>query len=296
MLVEFLDSPDDFFESIRRYSYSLGTTLIYGWRTPTSKDPRAAKLFEQLNELQEVLTTGAAAVLDAFPIVRYLPDWLLPIKAQAYEALQLGDKFHMSNWQNVKRNIADETINPCLSVGLIKAEEKKELSEAEAAYTAGNILEGAGETTTQTLYAFVQAMILFPEVQAKAQAEIDRVVGPDRLPTMQDAPNMPYIRRCVKELVRWFPAGPTGAMPHATTKDDEYMGYFIPKGAAVMLNVWAISTDATRFPEPRRFNPDRFSDESDHISMAESAAHPDPSKRDTVRYVSRPFLPCITSY
>lgn len=83
----------------------------------------------------------------------------------------------------------------------------------------------------------MQAMILFPEVQKHAQEEIDRVVGPDRIPTMADEPNLPYIRACVKESLRWMPATPLG-IPHAVTRDDEYMGYTIPKGASVGLNVW----------------------------------------------------------
>ena len=51
-----------------------------------------------------------------------------------------------------------------------------------------------------------------------------------------------------------------------------------------MLNAWAIMTDSDRYAEPRRFNPDRFAKDSDVVSMAEMAAHPDPSKRDTVGF------------
>jgi cytochrome P450 len=50
-------------------------------------------------------------------------------------------------------------------------------------------------------------MVLFPEVQRKAQAEIDEVVGPDRMPDMDDEPNLQYIRGCVKESLRWMPSG-----------------------------------------------------------------------------------------
>jgi cytochrome P450 len=79
-------------------------------------------------------------------------------------------------------------------------------------------------------------MVMFPEVQRKAQAEIDRVCG-DRLPTMEDEPKLQYIRGCVKESMRWMPTDILG-VPHAVIKDDEYMGYLIPKGASVIYNVW----------------------------------------------------------
>ena len=87
-------------------------------------------------------------------------------------------------------------------------------------------------------------MIVFPEVQRKAQEEIDRVCG-DRLPTMDDEPNMQYIRGCVKESLRWMPGVPLGT-PHAATQDDYYMGYKIPKGATIILNVWYVAERSLR--------------------------------------------------
>ena len=60
------------------------------------------------------------------------------------------------------------------------------------------------------LKSFVLAMLLFPEVQKKAQDEIDRVIGTDRLPSLQDRDQLPYIRAVVKELVRWAPGTPLG--------------------------------------------------------------------------------------
>jgi cytochrome P450 len=81
-------------------------------------------------------------------------------------------------------------------------------------------------------------MVLHPDVQKKAQEELDRVCG-DRLPTMEDEPDLPYIRGCVKESMRWMPTDILG-VPHAVIKDDEYKGYKIPKGASVMWNVWLV--------------------------------------------------------
>src|SRR5277367_672086 len=121
-------------------------------------------------------------------------------------------------------------------------------------------------------------MACFPDVQKKAQDEINRVVGSDRLPTMADEPQLPYIRAMIKETLRWMPTTVTGAVPHATTKDDEYMGHFIPQGAGIMLNVWAIHMDETRHPNPREFRPERY--ENDCQTAADSAANPNASQRD----------------
>lgn len=87
------------------------------------------------------------------------------------------------------------------------------------------------------MYGFVQAMLVWPEVQRKAQEELDRVVGPDRLPEIEDYPNLPYIRCCIKETLRWMPTVSLG-VPHCVIKDDTYMGYSIPKGSTIIPNVW----------------------------------------------------------
>jgi cytochrome P450 len=57
---------------------------------------------------------------------------------------------------------------------------------------------------------FFLAMELYPEVQRKAQAELDSVIGSDRLPTMQDMKDLPYVRCVVKEVLRWIPPVPLG--------------------------------------------------------------------------------------
>jgi len=53
-------------------------------------------------------------------------------------------------------------------------------------------------------------MTLFPDVQKKAQAEIDAVVGPDRLPSFADRDSLPYTEALVKEVFRWSVVGPIG--------------------------------------------------------------------------------------
>jgi cytochrome P450 len=104
------------------------------------------------------------------------------------------------------------------------------------------LLEGGSDTTSSTLYGFIQAMMVWPEVQKRAQEEIERVVGSDRLPVIDDYQNLPYIRCCVKETLRWMPTVIMG-VPHAVVKDDSYNGWFIPKGATVINNVWCVRKD-----------------------------------------------------
>jgi hypothetical protein len=92
------------------------------------------------------------------------------------------------------------------------------------------------------------ALLLFPEVQEQAQAELDSVISRDRLPTYDDKPRLPYIEAMSKELLRWYIVTPLGmgsplsstapsrwtnvigGVPHALSEDDIYKGHFLPKG------------------------------------------------------------------
>jgi cytochrome P450 len=89
-------------------------------------------------------------------------------------------------------------------------------------------------------------MTLFPEVQRKAQQEIDRVIGSGRLPSFEDRVNLPYVDAIVKEILRWHPVAPMG-LPHMTTEDDTCEGYLIPKGAYLMANIWFVPSSLSTF-------------------------------------------------
>ena len=82
---------------------------------------------------------------------------------------------------------------------------------------AGVTLKGGSDTTASTLASFVQAMIAFPEVQRKAQAEIDAVIGESRIPVWSDYDSLPYLATLVKETMRWRPTAPLG-FPHALSE------------------------------------------------------------------------------
>lgn len=80
-------------------------------------------------------------------------------------------------------------------------------------------------------------MVMHPEVQAKAQDEIDTIIGPGRLPVFGDEDSLPYLSAVVKECLRWQTALPNG-IPHRLTADDHYNGYFLSAGSIVISNIW----------------------------------------------------------
>ncbi|KAK3392724.1 cytochrome P450 [Podospora didyma] len=278
MLWEMVTEPERFLYSIRRYSNSLTTTMVYGWRTSTYEDDRMKQLFDGFSEFAELNMAGSAGLVDFFPFIQKLPDFLLPAVRKGKQLHKKEKALYLGHWIKTKEESAAGTITPCFGEELYKVQKAEGFTDDQACYIAGTLLEAGSDTTSSTLYAFVQAMILYSDVQRKAQEEIDRVVGPDRLPTMDDQKDLPYIRSCVKESLRWMPTTIMGAVPHAVTQDDYYEGMLIPKNAGVVNNVWSINMDPKRHPEPRTFNPDRYMD--DHLGLADSASNPDPTKRD----------------
>jgi cytochrome P450 len=127
-------------------------------------------------------------------------------------------------------------FQPCISTAIFNAQSKEDISDELAPYICGFLLLAASDITAATLTAFIKAMVLYPNVQRAAQAEVDKICG-YRMPSQDDHNDMPYIHALIKEICRWMPVARLG-IPHANTEDDEYKGYKIPKNTMVIMNVW----------------------------------------------------------
>lgn len=98
---------------------------------------------------------------------------------------------------------------------------------------------------------FTLAMVKNARIWKRAQADIDAVVGTNRLPEFDDRSSLPYVDAILRETLRWQPPVPLGAIvgsvfqntftdglegaPHATTSSDIYDGFYIPKGIQDIL-------------------------------------------------------------
>ncbi|KAF5348574.1 hypothetical protein D9756_009655 [Leucocoprinus leucothites] len=120
------------------------------------------------------------------------------------------------------------------------------------------------ETTAAATMTFILAMVIHPEVQMRAQQEVDSVVGNQRLPEFSDIPHLPYLSAVIKEVLRWNPATPLG-VPHMTSGQDVYKGYYIPNNCTVIANAYAMLHDEDVFPDPTEFRPGRFIGEGGHL-------------------------------
>ncbi|TFY53092.1 hypothetical protein EVG20_g10268 [Dentipellis fragilis] len=116
-------------------------------------------------------------------------------------------------------------------------------------------------------------MVAYPDVQRRAQKELDTVIGHSRTPTFAEFDHLPYIQAIVKESIRWRTILPYG-IPHCASQDDWYDGMFIPKGTICIANLHAMNHDPRVFgSDTAQFNPDRYLDATGTMKATSSDDH-----------------------
>jgi len=170
-----------------------------------------------------------------------------------------------------------EDVPDCVVKTLIQTQEQENLDwEDMCMLSAVFTLNGVISTSGAILW-FLALISSYPEVQARAHAELDNVIGRDDWPSAEDEQRLPYIRAIIKEVLRihspFWVAG-----PHFSMEDFVYNGMYIPKNTALILNTYELHHNEERYPDPFAFNPDRFLD--DALTPEESSKFPDAMDRD----------------
>ncbi|OAL34607.1 hypothetical protein AYO20_06024 [Fonsecaea nubica] len=274
--------PQKFYDDNRRYAASLIMTITYGQRVASWDDPHIEKIFTVLKHFVAMASPGAWLV-DAFPSLTCLPSWMVQNWYNiGREWFKYDSKVYLDLYRNLVKQVDEGTAPDCFVKDFYLGNPAKNgIDELTAAYAAGSLVEAGSESTSSVINAWLRACIMYPETVKAAQEEVDRVVGPDRLPTFEDEPNLPYVRAMAKEILRFVPITKFGT-PHATTEDDWYDGYFIPKGSVIMLNWWAIHFDPKLRENPFTYDPTRFL--NDPYTTAEAVNAANPNDRDHYSY------------
>ncbi|KAI0631914.1 cytochrome P450 [Trametes polyzona] len=265
-LNELLDRPAGLRELIPLNVAGAIIKVAYGVDIRDDKDELLGVVDDAFIGLRE-LTVSAQAMLEMFPFIRYLPPWFPGAgfmksmgRSQAACHRLLFTEFDESV-AKMQENPEHTSLVSSLLARMASSSEKEgtasPVSEQIARNVTGIAVEGGSDTILSTMEGLFLGLACNREVQEKAQAELDRVVGTDRLPDFADHDKLVYINAIIKEGYRWHNVTPLGAA-HKTVHDDEFRGFFIPAGTTVVGNVWRCAHDARIFPEPERFNPDRF--------------------------------------
>ncbi|EHB02894.1 Cytochrome P450 2E1 [Heterocephalus glaber] len=234
------------------------------------KDKTCLRLMRLFNEDFYLLSTPWLQVkpFPSFPLIFnyylcYMPGShrkvmknLSEIKAYALERA----KEHLQSLDpNCPRDVTD-----CLLAEMEKENQSGELSMytmENISVTLADLFFAGTETTSTTLRYGLLILMKYPEVEEKLHEEIDRVIGPTRIPAVKDRLEMPYMDAVVHEIQRFINLVPSN-LPHEATRDTMFQGYLIPKGTVVIPTLDSVLYDDQEFPDPEKFKPEHFLNES----------------------------------
>ncbi|KAI5117759.1 hypothetical protein M0805_000603 [Coniferiporia weirii] len=280
LLIRLLEKPDAFIDHARQSTGATILMLAYGYSAQSENDPFVRIAEEAMIGFSKASEPGAFMV-DRFPILKYTPSWFPGAKFQLVANSMREDleRLYDIPFNFVKSEMASGRFIPSFTSTYLSEKqnpsgEDKEFVKAAAA----SLYSGGADTTPSSISSFILAMALHPDIQTKGQAEVDRITGNKRLPSIFDKNVLPYVNAIVKEVLRWNPAVPLG-LPHQVLQDDVYRDYRIPKGTIVWANIWSILHDNGTFPEPFEFRPERFvdSESPSSASLKEKDRTTDPS-------------------
>ncbi|KAF8869400.1 cytochrome P450 [Infundibulicybe gibba] len=225
MLGDLLESPDDFRMHIRTMAAATIMAIVYGHNVSSMDDKYVTIAEKAVDGAVKAILPGAT-IVNTIPVLRYIPSWFP------------GVNFHqvaseVRQWTYQLQNTGFELVRKNMTVSAVAT--------------------------------FFYAMAANPDVQRKAQNEIDAVIGNVRLPGSGDRPSLPYVEALFREVMRWRPVLPMG-LPHTTTKDDIYKGFFIPKGSIVFANIWAMNHNENFYKDSDVFRPERYFDDQGELN------------------------------
>ncbi|XP_046679471.1 probable cytochrome P450 304a1 isoform X1 [Homalodisca vitripennis] len=231
--------PPALYHKLREFAY-------YSYRFVRSLDP----------------TTGA---INITPWVRYFaPDFsgyndLMKSNAYIKKFIQEMVQEHKDTFiSDALRDFCDTYIKEMKDKD--STEDQHWFSDEQMVMTLWDSLFASSMTQSATMGFVVEFLLQYPEVQAKAQQEVDNVVGRSRLPNLDDRKNMPYTEAVLREVMRRETLAAL-ALPHLCTEDTYFYGYFIPKDTMVLPNLWSNNMDEKVWENPFEFRPERHLEE-----------------------------------
>ncbi|CAK8543021.1 unnamed protein product [Lathyrus sativus] len=218
---------------------------------------------EQGVEFKAIVANGlklgaSLAMAEHIPWLR----WMFPLEEEAFAK-------HGARRDRLTRAIMDEHTQARQKSGgakqhfvdaLLTLQDKYDLSEDTIIGLLWDMITAGMDTTAISVEWAMAELIKNPRVQQKAQEELDKVIGFERVMTETDFSSLPYLQSVAKEALRLHPPTPL-MLPHRANANVKIGGYDIPKGSNVHVNVWAVARDPAVWKNPLEFRPERFLEE-----------------------------------
>ncbi|KAJ3492518.1 hypothetical protein NLJ89_g11218 [Agrocybe chaxingu] len=261
MLQGLLDAPDKSAAHNKMLSVSITMEMMCGYDVEFLDDP-CIHAADKSIELGARLLIPGASLINAFPVLRHIPVWLpgATTLRTAAETIYWSREMQRIPMEFVTKTVNEGTAIPSLLSNFLE----RKLADGATPYEedvvkslAYTVYGAASDTTIAATGSFLYLMALHPEVQERAQVELDELLKGQRLPEFGDRTCLPYVEAIYREVMRCQPPLHL-AMPHSASKYDSYDGYFIPEGSIVFGNVWAMTHDESKYPDPFKFMPERF--------------------------------------
>ncbi|KAL1739761.1 cytochrome P450, partial [Schizophyllum fasciatum] len=266
-----LQTPEDFADHIRHMTGAIILRISHGYRVASHDDP-FNKLAEESMDSFSKAGSPRNFPANVFPVLLHLPDWFpgTDFKRIGREWRAIFDQMGELPFRLTKGTAENSFV-------LRMLEERPNVTpheEFNIKWAATSLHAGGADTTVASIHAFFRLMATNPDVQAKAQREIDAVVGVDCLPRVSDRARLPYVNALARarlpyvnalalEVLRVHAVAPMG-IPHRLMEDDVYEGYFIPEGSLILTNLWKMLHDEDAYKRPMEFRPERFLEGEGH--------------------------------
>ncbi|OSX59347.1 hypothetical protein POSPLADRAFT_1150256 [Postia placenta MAD-698-R-SB12] len=251
-----LREPTSLLKEVRKTTGAVILKMAYGYEVQEGDDP-LVDLVDRAVEEFSISTRPGAFLVDTLPVLRHVPAWM-PGAGWKKKAQVWADDLEMTcnvPYAFTQQQMSAGTAIPSFTSAHLESNPDPE-QEILIKNAAASLYSGISRSRFSSIHFFL-AMTCYPEAQRKAQAEIDAVIGNDRLPTLADRDKLPYVTALCWEVLRWQPVVPLG-FPHCPVKDDIHAGYLIPKGTLVSPNIWKFLHDPDTYANPFDFEPERF--------------------------------------
>ena len=255
-LLKLLHETDGRPFSIKDHVETTSVNVLCEWLVNTSYKPGdpALKKLKEFNENFAVLIRPGS-VYHFLPFLRFLPTAYMNTLR---EVLETRDDFFGSFLEHHRRTYKSGVVRDLTDAFLAAFEKESERDGDVIKFLMMNAFFAATDTSSAIVVWFVLHMVLFESAQKKLHEELDRVIGKDRLPQMEDSAHLHYTQAVICEVIRHSHS--IALIMRKAVRDTSLQGYCIPKGTTVIFNLWRIHSDANQWKEPELFKPDRFLD------------------------------------
>ncbi|XP_056151516.1 cytochrome P450 1B1-like [Lampris incognitus] len=213
-------------------------------------------------------TVGAGSLVDVMPWLQSFPN---PVRSLFKTFKDLNREFFcfVRNKVEEHRETFDPEVTRDMSDAVIgsidKADSDTGLTEAHTEGTVSDLIGAGLDTVSTALHWMLLLLAKHPDIQTKLQELIDKVVGRDRLPSIEDRGSLALLDAFIYETMRFTSFVPV-TIPHSTTSDVTIEGLHIPKDTVVFINQWSVNHDPLKWKDPHIFDPSRFLDENGSVN------------------------------